>query len=180
MEASAYMDDVSLGLMGVTSNTVRAFAFLRRELQDIDTVVNTAKTLALPPKEHAPTAEDISLLERVGVRIVGERGVRMVGVPIGTDEYVLERAMEAVRDGGADCLARCLANVPDKLAASLSAIESLEQRTRCLERGLDTGLSLEAGRREDNGAQWTYEEYSSYQARRRHNHFSRRGSRGIS
>ena len=33
VEAFAYMDDVSLGLMGVTANTVRAFAFLRRELR---------------------------------------------------------------------------------------------------------------------------------------------------
>ena len=32
----------------------------------------------------------------------------MVGVPIGTDKYVLDRAMEVVRDGGADRLARCL------------------------------------------------------------------------
>ena len=71
MDAFAYMDGVSLGLMGVTVNTVRAFAFLR-----------------------------------LYVRIVDEGGVTMVGVPIGTDEYVLERALEVVRDGGADRLAR--------------------------------------------------------------------------
>ena len=34
-EVFAYMNDVSLGLMGVTANTARAFAFLRRELEDI-------------------------------------------------------------------------------------------------------------------------------------------------
>ena len=38
----------------------------------------------------------------------------MVCVPIGTDEYVLERALEVVRDGGADRLARCLAIMLDK------------------------------------------------------------------
>ena len=79
MDAFAYMDGVSLGLMGVTVNTVRAFAFLR-----------------------------------LYVRIVDEGGVTMVGVPIGTDEYVLERALEVVRDGGADRLARCLAIMLDK------------------------------------------------------------------
>ena len=57
----------------------------------------------------------------------------MVGVPIGTDEYVLDRAMEVVRDEGADRLARCLANMPDKQAAALIAIESLGQRTSYLE-----------------------------------------------
>ena len=66
----------------------------------------------------------------------------MVGVPIGTDEHVLKRASEVVRDGGADRLARCLANMPDKQAAPLIAIESLGQRTSYLERAPDTGLSL--------------------------------------
>ena len=79
----------------------------------------------------------------------------MVGVPIGTDEDVLDRAMILV--GGADRLARCLANMPDKQAAALIAIESLGQRSSYLERALDTRLSLEACRRADNGAQWAYE-----------------------
>ena len=81
----------------------------------------------------------------------------MVGVPIRTDECVLDRAMEVVRDGGADRLARCLAHMPDKQAAALIAIESLGQRASYLERALDTRLSLEACRRADNGAQWAYE-----------------------
>ena len=81
----------------------------------------------------------------------------MADVPIGTDEYVLDRAMEVVRDGGADRLARCLAHMPDKQAAALIAIESLGQRASYLERALDTRLSLEACRRADNGAQWAYE-----------------------
>ncbi|CAN0339095.1 unnamed protein product, partial [Laminaria digitata] len=121
VEAFAYIDDVSLGLMGIEANTVRAFAFLRRELDDIGIVINPAKTVALPPKGHAPTAEEISLLESVGVRIAGEGGVTVVGVPIGTDEYVLERAMEVrvLRDDGTDRLVRCLANMPDKQAAAL-------------------------------------------------------------
>ena len=53
----------------------------------------------------------------------------MVGVPIGTDENVLERALGVGRDGGADRLAFCLANMPDKNAAALIAIEPLGQRT---------------------------------------------------
>ena len=77
----------------------------------------------------------------------------MVGAPIGTDEYVLDRAMEVLRDRGADRLARCLVNMPDKQAAALIAIDSLGQRTSYLERALDTRLSLDACRRADNGAQ---------------------------
>ena len=147
---------ISLGLIRITADTVRSFAFLRRELGDIGTMVNPGKTIALPPKGYVPTAE-ISLLESVDVRIAGEGGATVVGVPIGTDEYVLDRAMEVVRDGGADHLARCLASMPDKQSVVLIAIESLGKRASYLERALDTGLSLEACRRADNGAQWAYE-----------------------
>ncbi|CAN0521080.1 unnamed protein product, partial [Laminaria digitata] len=85
VEVFAYMDDVSLGFMGITANTVRAFAFLRRELDDIGIVVSPAKIVALPPKGHAPTAEKISLLESVDVRIADEGRVTVVSVPIGTE-----------------------------------------------------------------------------------------------
>ena len=114
VEAVAYMDDVSLGLMGMTANTIRAFTSLRRELENIGIVVNTSKTVALPPNDHAPTAEEISRLESVDVRVTDEGGVTVVGVPIGTDEYALERAREIIKEGGTDHLARCLANMPDK------------------------------------------------------------------
>ncbi|CAN0090495.1 unnamed protein product, partial [Laminaria digitata] len=85
VEAFAYMDDVSLGLMGITANTVRAIAFLLRKLDDIGIVVSHAKTVALPPKGHAPTAEKISLLESVDVRISDEGRATVVSVPIGTE-----------------------------------------------------------------------------------------------
>ncbi|CAN0590314.1 unnamed protein product, partial [Laminaria digitata] len=85
VDAFAYMDDVSLGLMGITANTVRSFAFLRRELDDTGIVVSPAKTEALPPKGHAQTAEKISLLESVDVRIADEGRVTVLSVPIGTE-----------------------------------------------------------------------------------------------
>ena len=44
-------------------------------------------------------AEETPLLESDGVRIVGERGVTVIGVSIvGTDKYVMERSTEGVRD----------------------------------------------------------------------------------
>ena len=108
------MDGVSLGLAGITTNTIRAFSFLRRELEDIGIVVNASKTVSLPPKGHASTAEDISLLESVDFRVADEGRVTVVGVPIDTDEYVLERVREIVKEGGTEDLARCLANMPDE------------------------------------------------------------------
>ena len=80
----------------------------------------------------------------------------MVGVPTGTDEYVLDRAIEVVRDGRADRLARCLDIMPDKQVAVLIATALLGQRASYMERALDTGLSLEACRKADSGAQWAY------------------------
>ena len=81
----------------------------------------------------------------------------MVGFSIDTDEYVLERAMEVVKDGGEDHRARCLANMPDTQAAALTAIKSLGQKTCYLERNLDTGVPLETYRRADNWGQWAFE-----------------------
>ena len=74
----------------------------------------------------------ISFLESVDVRIIGEGRVTVVGVPIGTDEYVLERAMGVMKDGGADRLAPCLANMPGMQAAAPITINSLGQRTSYL------------------------------------------------
>ena len=81
-----------------------------------------------------------------------EGGVTVVDVPIGTNECMLERGLEVVRDGGADHLARCFANMPGKQAAALIVIVSLGQRRSSLERALNTVVSLEACRRVGNGA----------------------------
>ena len=86
MEAFACMDDVSLGLVEDTANSARALAFLRRELEDIGTVVNTAKTVPLPPKGTSRRRRKFSLLESVDVRTVGDGQVTVVVVPIGTDD----------------------------------------------------------------------------------------------
>lgn len=55
-------------------------------------VVSLAKTAALPPKGQAPTAVFFFLLESTDVRIA-EGGVPVVGIPIGSDKYVLEPAV---------------------------------------------------------------------------------------
>ena len=138
------MNNASLGLIWTTADTVRPFAFLRRNIEAIGVAINPAKAVALPRKGYAPTAEDTSLPGSVDVSIEGEGGATVVGVPIGTGEYVIDRAMEVVKDGGAGRRSRCLAEIPDKQAAVLIVIESLGQRTSCLERA-------------DNGAPSAYE-----------------------
>ena len=61
-----------------------------------------------------------------------------MGAPSGAEKYVVERAAGVVRGEGADDrLACCLADIPDKQAAALIAMESLGQRTSYFERGLN-------------------------------------------
>ena len=70
--------------------------------------------------------EDISLLAGVGVRIADEGG-KVVGVPVGSDEFAIESAIGIVRDGGAEQLARMLPRMPGKQAANLIATSSMVQ-----------------------------------------------------
>ena len=61
-----------------------------------------------------PTPEQIALLESICVSIAERGGVKVVGVPIGTDEYARESAMKIVQNGEAEQLARMLSRMPDK------------------------------------------------------------------
>ena len=102
---------------------------LQRELSNIGIAINPSKTAALPPKGHVPTPEQIDLLEGIGVRIAERGGMKVVGVPVDTDEHAMESVMEIVRNGGAEQLARMLPRMPDKQAANLVATGSMVQRT---------------------------------------------------
>ena len=83
IESFAYLDDISIGTIGIIPNTVEVLPFLQRELSNIGIAINPSKTAALPPKGHAPTSEQIALLERIGVSIA-ERGAesRRLGCPL--------------------------------------------------------------------------------------------------
>ena len=136
-EAFAYLDDVSIGTGGVTSDTVDVVPFLQRELASIGIAMNPRKTAALPPKGHVPTLEEIARLESVDVRVVERGGVKVVGVPLGTDAYAMESAMEIVENSGAEQLTRMLPHIPDKQSANLIATGSMLQRLACVGRVMD-------------------------------------------
>ena len=131
--------------------------FLQRELASIGTAMNPSKTVALPRKGHVPTLEEIALLGSDDVRIAERGGVKVVGVPIGTDAYAMESAMEIVKNVGAEQLARMLPHMPDKQSANLIATGSMVQRTAYIERVMDPELSRPACRRANNSAMWTLE-----------------------
>ena len=113
---------------------------LQRELSEIGIAIATSQTVALPPKGHVPTSEEISLLQGIGVRIAERGGVKVVGVPIGTDAYAMDSAMEVVKNEGAEQLARMFPRITDKQSASLIATGSMVQRTAYIERVMDPEL----------------------------------------
>ena len=80
-----------------------------------------------------------------------------MGVPIGTDEYARESAMEVVRNGGSEQLARMLSRMPEKQSASLIATGSMVQRTSYLKRVMDPELSLAACKKADGNSLWMLE-----------------------
>ena len=53
----------------IIPDTVRVVPFLQHELCEIGITMNPSKTVALPPKGHVPTPEEIALLGGIGVRI---------------------------------------------------------------------------------------------------------------
>ena len=95
-----------------------------------------------------PTPEEISLLQGIDVRIAERGGVKVIGVPIGTDEYAMDRAMEIVRNGGSVQLSRMLPRISDKQSANLIATGSMVQRAAYIERVMDPELSLPARQRQ--------------------------------
>ena len=75
--------------------------FLKRELTARGIHLNQSKTVTLAAEGHVPTPENTSFLAGVGVRIVDEGGIKVVGVPVGTDElFAIESAIGIARDGG--------------------------------------------------------------------------------
>ena len=70
--------------------------FLERELTARGMHLNPGKTVALAPKGHVPTVENISLLAGVGGRIAGGGEINVFGVPVGSDEFAIDNAIGIV------------------------------------------------------------------------------------
>ena len=100
-------------------------------------------------------------------------------MPVGTDEYARESAMETVRNGGAEQLGRMLSRMPDKQPANLSATGSMVQRTSSLERVMDPELSLAACRKAGSNALWMLDKLLDLPGAAEKSSFSRTGARQI-
>ena len=153
----AYMDDIYFVFRDLNSAALGAVSHLGRLLEEMGVARNAAKTVGLPPMGHDPTAGEIALLRQVGVNVVSRAGMVVVGIPVGTDEFVEEHAMKIVKDDGVEGLARLLAHMPQKQEAMLVATKVLTAKTGFLERGVDTHLSRAPCERADNTNLWMLE-----------------------
>ena len=106
--AYTYLDDITIAADATSPETVGVVPFLERELAARGINLNRGKTVALAPKGHVPTPEETSLLAGVGVHNADEGGIKVAGVPVGTDELGIENAKGIVRDDGVEQLARML------------------------------------------------------------------------
>jgi len=158
VEFSAYMDDIFIFLQGITETTVQAMPDLEKELREqLGVIISRPKSIACPPQGHIPSNQEQSLLSGIELGIANQ-GIAVVGVPVGSDEYAKNYAMDVVTEGGAIKLAKMLARMPDRQVAHLVSTFSLAQKTAYIERGLDSQLSLEACTKLDNACQWAFEE----------------------
>ena len=153
---TAYMDDITLHFKTITASTTPVIADLVDELQAAGIVVNRAKSSALPPPGHEVTQEERRLLGEAGLPIA-EDGIIVVGVPIGTDDFIKSFAADVINKGGAGKLARLLARMPDKQVAHLITSMSLVQRSAYIERGIDHTLVSGACARLDILVMWVLE-----------------------
>ena len=111
VEAFAYHDSISIGMMEVTSDIVEVLPFVQRELANIGIAINPRKTVPLPLKGHAPTFEEICFLEGTSVHIAERGGVKVVGVPIGTDVNTRWKPPEMMeRNNSRGCCRTCQTN----------------------------------------------------------------------
>lgn len=82
----AYIDYITIVAHEILPWTVGAVPFPERELTETGTNLSLDKTVALDPKGHVPTPKYISLKAGVSIRISDEGGMKVVGVPVDTDE----------------------------------------------------------------------------------------------
>ena len=100
-------------LTRITEETVQAMPDLEKDLQEqLCITISRPKSIACPPQGHTPTDQERELLSGVGLSIA-DQGIAVVGVPIGTDEYAKNYAIDVVKALGAEKLARKPARMPE-------------------------------------------------------------------
>lgn len=141
VKATAFIDIPKIGVTEITADAVTTVPFLQRELREIGTVSNPAKTAAIPRRGHIPTTEEIALFASVGAFIAEEKGIDGMGISVDSKGYQVTCAARMVRDGAMDYFVRLVARGPGKKQAALIAAGSLIAKAGYLKGGMGTTMS---------------------------------------
>ena len=88
-------------------------------LKYVRVTVNVAKTVALLPSGHAPTAVKTTLYANVWGECCSYKRKGGVGVPVGSDYFIKHKAREEITRRGVNHLARLHDRMPDKQTARI-------------------------------------------------------------
>lgn len=91
----AYMDDaqVHVGSSELSEQDLHEVGTLKQAFAEVGLEMNLAKCFALPGRDHAVLEAERDLTQQLGIKLVGdqdmaERGCRLLGVPVGSDQFV--------------------------------------------------------------------------------------------
>ena len=115
------MVDAQIILLEFTSDTVAAISHLWEQLRDIETTVNAAKPLTLPPRGHSPTAAELTVFAGVGVTVVASAQVSAYGMFISFESHAL-KGSSVRRQSRTPCSVAC----PDARQADCVGYHNLE------------------------------------------------------
>ena len=121
LDVTACMVDAQTILLEFTSYTVAAISHLWEQLRDIETTVNAAKPLTLPPRGHSPTAAELTVFAGVGVTVVAAAQVSAYGMFYKLRE---SRSKGSCAKAEQDAVLGCLPGCPTSRLCGLSQLRA--------------------------------------------------------
>ena len=168
VEAYVYLDDITIAADEMSPGTVGVDSEGHAPQLGQDGYLGPEGT-----RTHA--GRYISLLAGVGVRVADDGVIKVVGVPVGSDEFVIESATGIV-DGRAEQLARMPPRMPDNQAANLIVTGFMVQRTAYVERAMDPNCPCQLEDGQIMAQCGCSKTFSSVLGQRRNCRSSRRGA----
>jgi hypothetical protein len=154
-DLSSYIDDMRLFFKLMNEAALAAVAELLAALKELGLVANDAKTEVLPPEGHVPTEEEKRLLARKGYAL--KEGIAVVGVPVGTEDFIQGFLSNSLGRLNFDRLARYLAALPDKQVAYRLLCSCLAAKPSFLARNVEPRVARAFFQRTDATLQWVLE-----------------------
>ena len=145
------MVDAQIILLEFTSDTVAAISHLWEKLRDIETTVNAAKPLTLPPRGHSHTAAELTVFAGVGVTVVAAAQVSAYGMFYKLRE---SRSKGSCAKAKQDAMLGCLPGCPTSRLCGYHNLESVIHKAAYVQQGINARPSSTA--RESADRRWLW------------------------